>query len=452
MTERQNTIIKNVQAGRDLMLEAERWLWRHPQTGYQEWEAHGYLTEKLEKMGFQLTPAGNIPGFYTDIDTGIPGPKMCILCELDALDLASHPAAVCGAAHACGHHAQGAILLGVAAALLRPGALDGMSGSIRLMAVPAEEGIQFPFREELRKKGVIRFFHGKPEFMYRGFFDGVDIAAMVHAETGAEDLDFNAIRGRNGLLLKEIVYRGVASHAGGSPHRGINAQYAAMLGLQACNDLRETFQEKDAIRFHPVLRGSSCGVNVIPDEVRVESMVRGRTLAAICAENQKINRALSGAALALGARVEIRDRAGCGPEYHDEMLMRLADQCCAVVSEEDRVGFAYDRWSTGSSDFGDLTGVMPGIQFHACGAQGAEHGADYRMADPERCCLNGAKALLLLADALLAEGAARAKEIIARYRPAFSSVGDYVRYLESMDCDREPLTYHADTTVTVDYR
>ena len=29
---------------------------------------------------------------------------------------------------------------------------------------------------------------------------------------------------------------------------GVNAEYAAMLGLQACNDLRETFQEKDTIR------------------------------------------------------------------------------------------------------------------------------------------------------------------------------------------------------------
>ena len=35
----------------------------------------------------------------------------------------------------------------------------------------------------------------------------------------------------------------------------VNAEYAAMLGLQACNDLRETFQEKDTIRFHPILMG-----------------------------------------------------------------------------------------------------------------------------------------------------------------------------------------------------
>ena len=56
-----------------------------------------------------------------------------------------------------GHNAQCAILLGVAAAMKEPGALDGLCGSIRFMAVPAEELIELGFREELRKQGVIRY-------------------------------------------------------------------------------------------------------------------------------------------------------------------------------------------------------------------------------------------------------------------------------------------------------
>lgn len=53
-----------------------------------------------------------------------------------------------------------------------------------------------------------------------------------------------------------------------------------MLGLQACNDLRETFQEKDTIRFHPIMMGVNCAVNIIPDEMKIESYVRGRSLEA----------------------------------------------------------------------------------------------------------------------------------------------------------------------------
>ena len=117
MTPRQQWIAQAVDKYRAMILEAERWLWAHPQTGYTEWEAHQYLKERFESLGYSLTLAGDIPGFYTDVDTGIPGPKLCIMGELDALDIANHPESVNGMTHCCGHHGQGAALLGMAAAL-----------------------------------------------------------------------------------------------------------------------------------------------------------------------------------------------------------------------------------------------------------------------------------------------------------------------------------------------
>ena len=152
MNARQELIVKNVDKHRQMILDAERWLWAHPQTGFTEWEAHEYCKKVFEDLGYELTIPDNIPGFYADLDTGKPGPKLCIMGELDALDIANHPESVNGMTHSCGHHGQMAALLGIAAALKEPGALDGLSGSIRLMAVPAEEMIQLAFREELRKK------------------------------------------------------------------------------------------------------------------------------------------------------------------------------------------------------------------------------------------------------------------------------------------------------------
>ena len=120
--------------------------------------------------------------------------------------------------------------------------------------------------------------------MYRGLLDGVDMAMMVHGMTKGSgvnedddtDLDFQALLGMNGCIAKNIRYKGKSAHAGGAPHMGVNAEYAAMLGLQACNDLRETFQEKDTIRFHPILMGANCAVNIIPDEMKIESYVNRR--------------------------------------------------------------------------------------------------------------------------------------------------------------------------------
>ena len=52
MTERQQLIVKNVDAYKQLVADAERWLWAHPQTGFTEWEAHGYMAEKFQEMGY----------------------------------------------------------------------------------------------------------------------------------------------------------------------------------------------------------------------------------------------------------------------------------------------------------------------------------------------------------------------------------------------------------------
>ena len=452
MTEKQKQIVQNVDAYRQQILEAERWLWAHPQTGYTEWEAHEYLAEKFAALGYTLHCAGDIPGFYTDIETGKPGPKLCIMGELDALDIANHPESVNGMAHCCGHHAQGAALLGVAAALQAPGALEGLCGSIRLMAVPAEEMIQLAFREELRKKGVIHYLGGKVEFLYRGYFDGVDLALMVHGGNCGKNIDFSCDLGSNGCLAKTIRYKGKSAHAGGAPQNGVNAQYAAMLGLQACNALRETFPDGDSIRFHPIMMGVNCAVNIIPDEMRIESYVRARSIEAIVRENKKVNRALAGGALAMGAGVELHDRPGYFPEYHDPAYMKLVEQCCRDLVGAEHVSFNPTGWSTGSSDFGDLTAVMPGVQFTATGAAGTGHGIDYRVADADRLCCNSAKAQLFVADALLSDGAKRAQEIIAGYQPKYPSIQAYFAAVNAMFLDKDAVQYDANGNATLDYQ
>ena len=454
MTERQQQLVQNVEKHRQMILDAERWLWAHPQTGFTEWEAHNYLVEKYEALGYTLTLAGNIPGFYTEVDTGRPGPKLAIFGELDALDIANHPESVNGMTHCCGHNGQSAALLGIAAALKEPGALDGLCGSIRLVVVPAEEMIQLAFREDLRKKGVIQYMGGKVEFMVRGLLDGVDIAMMVHGSAAGpeEAYDFSGLLGMNGCMAKTIRYKGKSSHAGGAPHLGVNAQYAAMLGLQACNDLRETFQENDSIRFHPIMMGVNCAVNIIPDEMKIESYVRGKSLEAIKRENIKVNRALTGAALALGAGVELSDRPGYSPEYHDPAFMKLVEECCCDLVGEDRVKFDYQSWSTGSSDFGDITCVMPGVQFFAAGAVGTGHGIDYFIKDPNRMCVNAVKAQLFVADALLRDDAAAARKIIADYQPQYPSIRAYLDAINELILDKDAVRYDENGNAVVDFK
>ncbi|MBR3719137.1 MAG: hypothetical protein IKN20_04660, partial [Firmicutes bacterium] len=79
MTPRQEQIVKNVDKYRQDILDAERWIWKHPEVGYTEWQTHAYLLEKFRSYGYDPIEAGNIPGFYVDLDTGRPGPCLAIM-------------------------------------------------------------------------------------------------------------------------------------------------------------------------------------------------------------------------------------------------------------------------------------------------------------------------------------------------------------------------------------
>ncbi len=450
-TERANQLKEIVASQREVMFSAADYIWKHPETGYREWKTHAYLAEEFKKLGYELVEAGNIPGFYTDINTGKPGPKLLIMGELDSLIVSTHPDCdpETGYVHACGHHCQVSALLGIAAALKQPGAMDSMSGSIRLMAVPAEELIEIGFREELRKQGVIKYFGGKVEFMHRGYMDGCDIALLVH--TGGGDHPSIALTpGSNGCVTKNINFVGVSAHAGGSPHLGVNALYAASQAMNAANALRETFQEKDTIRFHPIITKGGGAVNAIPNDVRMESYVRGASLEAIKEANTKINRALAASAAAMGANVVLKDRPGYTPLENEEQLYDLT---CEIVKQcfgEDAL--VKRGRSTGCTDMGDVSAVMPTVQPYASGACGVGHGSDYRIADPESALVMSAQYQVLMAEALLSNNAELGKKIIQNAKLRFSSMEEFFQAIDGLFLDKEAVKQNEDGTITLDYQ
>lgn len=438
-------LIKAVEKHKKLILDAERYIWKHPETGYREVKTTAYMETEFEKLGYNLVKAGNIPGFYTVIDTKRPGPEVLILGELDSLICPTHPESdpETGYVHACGHHAQCAALLGIAAALTEPGILDKFCGKIRLCAVPAEELIEISYRNELKKQGIIKYFGGKGEFLYRGYFDGVDIAFMVHSSTS-----FAARAGSVGCIAKNISYKGVSSHAGGSPWNGVNALYAATQGLTAANAMRETFKECDLIRFHPIVTHGGEAVNAIPERVDIESYVRGANFEAMKNASKKINRALTGAALSIGANVEIKDMPGYAPLKNDKNMLRLAEDAAALAMPEEKFSVS-DVIGTGSTDMGELCGIMPVVHPYAGGAIGKSHGSDYFIEDPEKACVKCAQWQLAMLLLLLSNGAERAKKIIAEFEPQFASKEEYFAFIDEINAEGDRIEYKDDNTAVV---
>lgn len=437
-----------IEKHRKLILDTERYIWKNPETGYKEVKTSAYMAETFRALGYDLVMAEGITGFYTDLDTGKPGPTILVMGELDCVICAEHPDAdpVTGAVHACGHNAQCAALVGIAAALKEPGILDELCGKIRLCAVPAEELLEIEFRSQLKAEGKIRYFGGKSEFLYRGYFDGVDMAFMVHTSTA-----FGVNAGAVGCVAKKITYKGVAAHAGGAPWDGRNALYAANCGLNAVNAIRETFKESDIIRVHPIITAGGAIVNAIPDTVTLESYVRGASFDAIRQANQKMNQALCGAALSIGTNIDICDTPGYAPLVNNQDLIQLSAEAAKRAIPEYEFQVVNTRWSA-STDMGDLSCVMPVVHPLSAGECGKAHGNDYQIADAEAACVASAKLQLELLYLLLSDDAQRAKKVIENYKPQFNSKEEYFAYVDSISCEGNRIEYMDDGSVKINVK
>ena len=432
-----NAICNAVDRYRDRILACERYIWNNPETGFKEVKTSKYLAEEFEKLGYKLTYADGITGFYTVIDTGREGPEVLVLGELDSIICPEHPECdpKTGAVHSCGHNAQCAALLGVAAALTDEAVLSKLCGRIRLCAVPAEELLEIEYRQNLKKEGTIKYMGGKSEFLSRGYFDGTDLAFMVHTAS-----TFFNRAGSVGCIAKSITYKGRAAHAGGSPWNGVNALYAANCGLNAVNAIRETFKDSDLIRVHPIVTAGGSMVNAIPGEARLESYVRGKTFEAIKEANARVNRALIGAALSLGANIEINDIPGYAPHKNAEGMSEIAKKAAELILPNVEFISSND-YSTGSTDMGDLSSIMPVVHPYAGGAVGNSHGCDYYIADPEAACINSAKWQVAMLTLLLEDGAEEAKKILAEFKPVFASAKEFLDYQDAIAQSGERIVY-----------
>ncbi|MBQ0099774.1 MAG: amidohydrolase [Firmicutes bacterium] len=445
-----------VEKHRDLILKAERDLWKIPEVGYKEFKTNAYMLNAFKNLGYtDITLAEGITGFYTVIDTGKEGPTVLVLAELDALYCSSHPECdkTTGAVHACGHHAQMSAMIGLAGALKEKGALTGLCGKIKLCLVPAEEGIDIEYRLNLIKQGVISFMSGKQEFIKRGYFDDVDMAMMVHTtQKFVSPKKYFIKKGGNGVIRKITTIKGKAAHAGANPQKGLNALNAASLAILAINSLRETFTEEDFVRFHSIITKGGDSVNVVPAEVKIESYVRAASDNALRIVNEKINLAIAGAVSANGCSAKITDIPGSSAIVCDENFSALAIEVFENLVGKDGYMDRRHVWEASSTDMGDLSSLMPIIHPYATGATGTAHGKDYYITVPEDACVGSAKFQYAILCELLSDNAKKAKEIIKKYTPIYSTKEEYLKAKDLFNMEKDVVKHNEDGTITLDYK
>ena len=433
LAELRMAVVEAIDASREEIIAFGEQVWKNPEPGYREFQTSALAVERLGRLGLTVQEHLAMTGFRTDLDSGKPGPIVALLGEMDSLILPEHPDAhpETGAVHACGHHTHIAALVGAAIGLCQAEATKELSGKIALLGVPAEEGIEFPYRMSLLEQGKIQYFSGKAQMVREGVFADIDMALMNHVGSYYV-ADFN------GHVKKQVAFLGKSSHAA-SPQNGVNALNAANLALHAIALLRETFGNDDRIRVHGIISEGGDAVNIVPNRVVMNYYLRADTLYKINDLSRVFDRAVKHSALALGADVEIQTLPGSLPLNNDDILCELFRDTVLSLDPSARVSVKA-AFNQGCTDMGDLSQIMPALHAGVPGCSGGCHSVDFKISDPESAYITNAKLLALYAVELLYGNAEKARHIAAR-KASMLSIPDYLAQLESfrrLECTRKP--------------
>lgn len=403
---------------------------QNPELGFKEVQTARQTADFLTSLGYSCREEIALTGLKTSLKSTAAGPNIAILGELDAVICPDSAKAnpFTGAAHTCGHHVQLGVMAGTALGLKLAGIADKLHGNVTFMAVPAEEFIEIAYRSKLRAEGKIHFLGGKQELIYRGEFDDIDIAMMVHSAKNAPQASISIGESSNGFIGKTIQYLGKEAHAAEAPQQGINALNAAMLGLMGIHALRETFYDQDIVRVHPIITKGGDLVNSVPADVRLETYVRAKTMAAIDATHHKVDRALKAGGDAIGAQTIIHTLPGYLPLHCPQALNDLfSDNARQFMPDEQIIQVGHFG---GSTDMGDVSHLMPTIHPYVGGATGSLHVRDFSVVDYDAACIIPAKIMAMTVIDLLSGQAEQAQTILKDFTPLLTKE-EYIQLLNS---------------------
>lgn len=422
-------ILRLIDVHKDQIIAFAEDIAAHPEPGYEEFCTAGKTAEVLKNLGYKVTEHLARTG-VKGTKSIKEGPSLTVIGELDAIGCHSHPNAnpVTGVAHACGHHAQMAAMIGCAIAMADPDVQKCLAGTVNFLAVPAEEYIDADKRTRLKKEGI-EFCCGKSEMIRTGVFDDTDIALTTHVHMVPVEEDFYLGNPAcNGYSAERVTVRGKAAHGAIDPWNGVNALSITTSAIQMMGLMRETFREEDHVRLHNVIRKAGDVINSVPDEAIVETKVRAASLDKICEITDMVNRAYAGSAYAFGGKIEMEKLQGYMP-----IIPRAADN--ALIEAADDLGLNYRTVQKGDfnnacTDVGDLSHLVPVVNFTFKGFEGKLHGADFKITDPEKAYILPANLLALTVYKLLKNGGQEAKKITKSYTPVFNKES-YIQYVKN---------------------
>ena len=354
MQELIDKIKQMARANADTVIEWRRWMHRHPELSQQEYGTMAFVAERLHDMGLEPKTGLGKTGVMAMIRGGIEPDSYCVamradydalpLTEATGLPFASENP---GVMHACGHDMHTCSLLGAAKILcaLR----QELRGSVMLIFEPSEE--MYP--------------GGARMMMDDGLFDEVT-PNEIYAFHCLPEMECGRIgmkKGRYMASTDELYWtiKGRGGH-GATPHLSVDPILIASHIVVA---LQQLVSRNAAPMMPTVLSfGKFIGegrTNIIPDEVKMEGIIRTFDPQWRLECHEKIRKMSCGIAESMGGECDLFIDYGYLPVINNDVCTQMVHDNGVEYLGEENVEWLDLRMT--AEDFAFFADKIPACYF-----------------------------------------------------------------------------------------
>jgi len=326
------------------LVEWRRHIHRYPELGRQEYATTQFVAERLAEAGLnpKVLPGGT--GLVCDIGPEHE-PRIALRADMDALPMAErtdapYASTMTGVAHACGHDAHTAILLGTAQALAT---VPELPVGVRLI---------FQAAEELMPGGAI-------DAIAAGALAGVSRIFALHCDPR---LEVGKVAVRQGPITSAADHIHITLYSPGGhtsrPHLTADLVYGLgtlITGVPGVLSRRLDPRNGTVLVWGAVNAGVAA--NAIPQSGQLSGTVRTASRHTWLELEEIIRQAVDSLLLPLGIEHTIQYRRGVPPVVNEEVSTRILTHAIEGVGPD---ALADTRQSGGGEDFSWYLEEVPG--------------------------------------------------------------------------------------------
>jgi len=319
-----------------------------PELGLDNPRTQALVLDALDGLPLEVRTGTGLTSVVADLVGATDGPTVLLRADTDALPMTEDTdlefrSTIDGRAHACGHDAHTAMLVGAARVLAAR--RNELQGRVRFMFQPGEEG-----------------FAGARLMIDEGVLDNVDRAFALHVSPNQRDGTASC---RPGPLLAgdtsiTVTVRGHGGHAS-TPHLAtdpIPATAAIITALQTTVTREVDVFDPAVLTIAHVVAGTT--TNVIPETAFFEGTIRCISERTRTRIREAVARTIRGVAEAHGCTVDIEMVDGYPVTLNDVgEAARFAEVCRATLGEDGHR--LMPAPAMGGEDFSYVLQKVPGV-------------------------------------------------------------------------------------------